>query len=488
VAVVADGGVLDALAVGRAVAGLARPVGRLWFVTRNVPGAAADEAAVWELGRVLALEMPGRWGGLVDYRPGAADAAVRALGAQRSGRGDDQLRVGPGGPRAARLVRAAATERWREAVEADRCHLVIGGEAAAPAVEALAAQGARRIVWAGGGKVPDLPADVSVELCTVPELAAALGEFDRLGDVIAVATPAATTALADVTPGTVAEHLAQARELAAACELAAGRGPQRITVVISAGPSWGSVSTAAGAAAAGYLAGWADSGRTEVPVGVLGLMPRADSGELSAEHLALFEQSGLRLLSRDEVGAVLGKVLLAAPGRHSAAAVDLDRYVRLCQELAPRTFLSAFAAAPKAPRQDWVTGLPAAARLDRLVGHTAETVASVLGLRTGELDPEAGFFDIGMDSVMALGVRSRLEEDLGVELPSTLTFEYPTAVQLAAYLAELLDDGITSGGPGDAPDDPASPPVPATDDDLLLALERQMAAAEDQLDTRTRET
>lgn len=43
-------------------------------------------------------------------------------------------------------------------------------------------------------------------------------------------------------------------------------------------------------------------------------------------------------------------------------------------------------------------------------------------------------FDMGMDSLMAVELRGRLERSLGVPLPSTLTFNYPTIRALTDYL------------------------------------------------------
>jgi acyl carrier protein len=206
-------------------------------------------------------------------------------------------------------------------------------------------------------------------------------------------------------------------------------------------------------------------------------MPRADTGELGAEHLPLFEQSGLRPLTSAETAAALGGLLRAEPAYRTVAAVDLPRYVRVCQELAPRAFLGRFAEVRRVPERTWADGVPADALPERLLEHVTGTVADVLGLDDGGLDPEAGFFDLGMDSVMALGVRTRLEGDLGLDLPSTLTFEYPTTARLAEFLAGLLAEEPDEE-PGPGADESTEPP---TDDELLRELERAMAAAERQL-------
>ena len=65
-------------------------------------------------------------------------------------------------------------------------------------------------------------------------------------------------------------------------------------------------------------------------------------------------------------------------------------------------------------------------------------VAAILKLRPGRTaEPHKGFFDMGMDSLMALDLKKRLEAALGRSLPATLAFESPTIETLAARLVEL---------------------------------------------------
>ena len=50
---------------------------------------------------------------------------------------------------------------------------------------------------------------------------------------------------------------------------------------------------------------------------------------------------------------------------------------------------------------------------------------------------DQGFFDMGMDSLMAVELKRRIETELDVTLSTTLTFDYPTITSLADYLVEL---------------------------------------------------
>ncbi|NES79910.1 MULTISPECIES: SDR family NAD(P)-dependent oxidoreductase, partial [unclassified Okeania] len=78
--------------------------------------------------------------------------------------------------------------------------------------------------------------------------------------------------------------------------------------------------------------------------------------------------------------------------------------------------------------------------------HVRQQVAQVLGLNSFiNIDFSQGFFELGIDSLMSVELRSFLQKSLGCELPSTLTFKYPTLKNLVDYLAELLLDVKVEG-------------------------------------------
>ena len=54
-----------------------------------------------------------------------------------------------------------------------------------------------------------------------------------------------------------------------------------------------------------------------------------------------------------------------------------------------------------------------------------------------------GFRELGMDSLMSVELRNRLERLLGCSLVSTLAFDYPNIEQLGEY---LLDNVIVTEG------------------------------------------
>ncbi len=99
-------------------------------------------------------------------------------------------------------------------------------------------------------------------------------------------------------------------------------------------------------------------------------------------------------------------------------------------------------------------GSLAAEREDLLVSFVQGEVQAVLRLSSAPA-PTVGFFDLGMDSLMAVELRNRLNRAFAgtYTAPNTLVFDYPNIAELAAHLAEELGEG------GDAPA-PAAAPVP----------------------------
>ncbi|MGV9675737.1 SDR family NAD(P)-dependent oxidoreductase [Nocardia sp. NPDC003482] len=72
------------------------------------------------------------------------------------------------------------------------------------------------------------------------------------------------------------------------------------------------------------------------------------------------------------------------------------------------------------------------AEIDRLQTE----LARLLGLPAGErVDPDAGLFDVGLTSAMAVELLTTLRATHTVPLPPTVVFEHPTIARLAAYLS-----------------------------------------------------
>lgn len=88
---------------------------------------------------------------------------------------------------------------------------------------------------------------------------------------------------------------------------------------------------------------------------------------------------------------------------------------------------------------DTLTAAPIEMRRQLLMDYVREQVAWMRGVGSSEsIDPARGFHELGIDSLAALQLKNRLQSGLGVSLPATLVFNYPTAEKLATQLMDAF--------------------------------------------------
>lgn len=82
---------------------------------------------------------------------------------------------------------------------------------------------------------------------------------------------------------------------------------------------------------------------------------------------------------------------------------------------------------------------PAWSRLDILTDYLSTHVCALLEIEDKEnIDTKRGFFDMGMDSLMAVELRTKLERQLAYPLPPSTVFDFPSIEQLANHILSLL--------------------------------------------------
>ncbi|ATO13287.1 6-deoxyerythronolide-B synthase [Micromonospora sp. WMMA2032] len=504
------------IAVVRALAeaGVTAP---LWCVTRGAVATGAGDpapdpaaATVWGLGRVLALEHPRLWGGLLDLPAGteatAADPAPATPGPDpallaRVVAGDgaeDQLAVRAGGLRARRLERApAAPERpWRPGGA-----VLVHGDAPVRRphlLRRLAGAGATHLLLVGPA-VPDTDAPTGVDVTVVDGVEALPAALERLA---AAGTPVRTVLhVADAggagEPVTAADprqvadrvgaQLAAVARLDAAC---AGHAVDEFLVFVSTAATWGgggaAVAAATGAGLAALAARRRAGGR---PATTVAWAPwsgeTADPEQLRRRGVRpLDPETALDALARVAAGrngdTDGGGDLLTAGGnaypvsdggRDEIALADIDwpTFVPAFTAVRPAPLLrgvpdavvgadaAAPAAGPSDPARalrDRLAAVPAGDRLPILLDLVRAQAATVLGhAGPGAVEPDRDFLELGFDSLTALELRDALRQETGVELSATLLFDHPTPDALAGHLLGL----ILGDGAGAALADAATP-------------------------------
>ena len=188
------------------------------------------------------------------------------------------------------------------------------------------------------------------------------------------------------------------------------------------------------------------------------------------EHLAA---RGVRWITPQQGLRAFDQLVSQDLAAGAVTAVDWPVYAEsfgasptLLEELLTGVEADAGRAAP-APENDLLSRLreaPAAEREEVLTTHVLEELQAVLRL-SAPPSPAARFFDLGMDSLMAVELRNRLNRGFaGAYVASnTVVFDYPDTAALARFLAGELGDL----GPGDAPatgEERSGPPEPRAPD------------------------
>jgi NAD(P)-dependent dehydrogenase (short-subunit alcohol dehydrogenase family)/acyl carrier protein len=179
---------------------------------------------------------------------------------------------------------------------------------------------------------------------------------------------------------------------------------------------------------------------------------------VSAQGQQSYRESGLEPLGASEALDAMSRAVAAGQAESVVARIDWATLKPLHEARRRRPFLSritasetpaiaaatanAAAAAPAFAAS--LAALPALARHDALVELVSREVSAVLGIEPGRsLARDVGLFEMGMDSLMSVELRKRLERGSGLALPSTLTFNYPNVDALAGFLATRFDDAET---------------------------------------------
>ncbi|WP_017582710.1 type I polyketide synthase [Nocardiopsis valliformis] len=90
---------------------------------------------------------------------------------------------------------------------------------------------------------------------------------------------------------------------------------------------------------------------------------------------------------------------------------------------------------------DW-SALPAEELAAAVLGETHEQVAAELNLSTDDVEIDRPLVELGVDSVMTVGLRVRLHRRFGVDLPPTILWSNPTIRSIGELLTgELGEDG-----------------------------------------------
>ena len=135
-------------------------------------------------------------------------------------------------------------------------------------------------------------------------------------------------------------------------------------------------------------------------------------------------------------GDLLGPRIDIADSAALPAALDTAH-----TEVSPDSDTASLAA--EVPLSERIASCETAERRQELVSEFLRTtLAAVLGCDVTQIEPHQPLAELGLDSILGMQVRNRIESALGLQLSAAIVFRYPTVHALAAFISQhALGDG-----------------------------------------------
>jgi acyl transferase domain-containing protein/acyl carrier protein len=462
---------------------------KLWLVTRQLQ-AAGDEAVetswasqLWGFGRVVALEHPELWGGLVDLGSAGTDDAERLTEELLAPGADRQIALRADARYVARLRLADQMPPIDAAVfRADASYLITGGLGGLGVAVArwMIGHGARRLILAGRAALPPrrewlkLPSDhlaknrvdaildleragASVHVATFDvagngEVKAYIQDFHAQGlppirgviHAAGVVEDQLLLRLDEETFGRVLKpKVAGARALHEATKDLDLDFFTLFSSVSSVLGQFGQAHYAAGNAYMDNLALWRR--QQSLPGTSINWGPWADVGMFARlTEKSKSGRSGVFPMTPDQALQAMERIHVAHPGQMAVVSADWARMPPspLFAELAPASATRERTAEEEKAASELLLELLLAepeSRRQRLQSYLRDAAARVLGLEAARLDVREPLTSLGMDSIMVVELKTEIERTINITVPMVDLFT-GTVDKLAEQLALKLGD------------------------------------------------
>ncbi|MFH9419144.1 type I polyketide synthase [Streptomyces sp. NPDC017529] len=465
----------------------------LWVATSGAMAAGSDEgpanpvqSQVWGLGRVVGLEHPDRWGGLIDLPAVFDETAEARLAAVLAWCGEDQVAIRPAGILGRRLTRASHPRTVGQEWTPRGAALVTGGTGALGGHVArwLTGRGAQRLVLTSrsgpaaagvAATAAELAAQgtrVDVVACDASDRADLAGVFNW----VSASGPSVTSVMHTAGVGqatTVREtDLAETATVLAAKaagavhldELTRDLDLDAFVLFSSISATWGSSVQPAYGAANTFLDGLAEQRRAQgLPATSVAWGPWSGGGMTDEDTAAWMARGGLYAMESDQAVQALAQILDGGEGLVTVADVDWARFAPTFTLRRPSPLIGSLpevrqaldaggtdaSADPDAgvSLKQQLAGLSRAEQNRTLVTLVQSKAAAVLEYASADaVEATRAFSDLGFDSLTSVELRNRLSTATGLQLPATLLFDCPTPVAVAEYLwNEEFQDGSAPG-------------------------------------------
>lgn len=203
-----------------------------------------------------------------------------------------------------------------------------------------------------------------------------------------------------------------------------------------------------------------------------------------------WESRGVRMLTPAVGIGLLQKAIRAGRAQVAALHIEWSKFVAALEAARRPGLLSELhagyagraatqAVEPAAPAfRDQILAVPARHRVNALTERLRREVAAVIGTSDpNDVELNTGLMEQGMDSLMTVELSGRIGRLVGVTLPSTFAFEYPTINALARHLLEQIAPSVATGARVKDSPQPQHDIDIMTDDELEAELRRELDRA-----------
>ncbi len=468
----------------------------LWLVTRgavpvevepNLSGLA--QSPLWGMGKVISLEHPELWGGMLDLDPDATndEAAKRLLTEIYDSEGEDHIAFRHGQRYVARLVHSSQTELQGLQFQSDNIYLIIGGLGflGLRLARWMIEQGARHLVITGRRTIPkrddwaslpkntdtwkqvqaiqsleEMEATVLLLQADVSDRSQMSWVFDQINTaelplkgIIHAAGVGGYEVIQDMKLSAV-ESMLRPKTVGAWLlhQLTKDLEIDFFVCFSSAGSVWGAKGQGHYDAANHFLDVLAHYRRS---IGLPALSVNwgllAGGGMVTREYHQWLQQIGIKELQPEQGFDALGHLLSIGEVQTTVANVNWSQFKNVYEVRGKRLLLEEILVQPSektdeqqsVQRPDILQKWEEATAGDRhslIIDYVQTLVTKVLRLSPSQLDVQQPLNSMGLDSLMAVDLRNRVKTELEVDVPMVKFMEGFSVASLATLLSKQLTD------------------------------------------------
>ena len=437
------------------------------------------QSPLWALGRVISLENPELWGGMIDLDPSAditQNIADLLLGLTHS-ISEDHLLFRNGQAYLGRLVPSTSPPTKPLTIQAEATYLITGGIGHLGLALAghLVDLGAKHLILTTRRPFPP-SSEISTEFAKIMEnlrileqkgvsvevCQADVGDFEQIQAIWAKIEKTAYPLRGVFHLAGVSGRQAQLSECTFAdleivfqAKVRGSWNLHRLSLATkldyfvlfsSAGAIWGAKAQGLYDAVSNSMDSLALMRHLQgLPATTLNWALLAGNGIVSPDYEDWLKQIGMKEIDLDRAFSVMDAIIESNQTQILVADVDWVRFKNIYEFQGDKPLLKKLGQSQNIIKsvQDssstrrLLEDIAPGERREHLFQYIGKQVGMILGIKQMP-DPEQGFSEMGIDSLLSIELKNRLEKGLEVTLPASLVFDFPNIRRLVDYLIQQV--------------------------------------------------